>query len=303
DLQHAAENLIGDQLPTLRDNGASNAALVAIDPGTGQILALVGSANYADSSIQGQVNLATAERQPGSAIAPFVYLYAFDHRLATPATTLHDSPTQYAMGSGQPPYVPSDDDGRFRGAVSARHALATALTVPAVELLSRIGVGALLSTLHQFGITSLRAPADRYGLSLTLGVEPVSLLDLTYAYSTLAHGGVQVGEPVAGNAPDQSKLAPVAILKVTDVSGNVLDDVKAPSGVPVSSPAAAWLVTNILADKSGSLAPLDLAGRPTAARVATSANLRDSWTFGFTPQLAVGVWVGNADGAPMKHAF
>src|SRR5262249_3716016 len=115
DLQHRAETLVQDQLPTLHANGANNAALVAIDPKSGEILALVGSANYDDSAIQGQVDLATAERQPGGAIAPFIFLAAFDHRQATPPTTLHDAPPPYAMGAGQPPFPPQDGDGQFPG--------------------------------------------------------------------------------------------------------------------------------------------------------------------------------------------
>src|SRR5262249_47333555 len=140
DLQHQAETLVRDQLPTLHANGANNAALVAIDPTTGEILALVGSANFDDSAIQGQVDLATSERQPGAPIAPFTYLAALDHRQATPATPLHAAPTPYAMGAGQPPFQPQDDDGHFRGPVTLRRALATALTVPTVELLNTIGV-------------------------------------------------------------------------------------------------------------------------------------------------------------------
>src|SRR5262249_55573497 len=162
-------------------NGANNAALVAIDPKSGEILALVGSANYDDSTIQSQVDLATAERQPGEAIAPFIFLAAFDHRQATPATTLHDAPTPYAMGAGQPPFQPQDDDGQFREPVTARRALATALTVPTVELLNTIGVDPALILLHQIEITSLQGTTSQYGLSLALRVEPVSLLDLTHA--------------------------------------------------------------------------------------------------------------------------
>ena len=309
DLQRQVEAIVQQQLPSLQVNGADNAAVVVIDPTTGQILALVGSASFWDDAIQGQIDMATAERPPGSTIEPFTYLDAIDRHLAMPATILADSPVQYPMGAGLPPYQPHDADGKFRGPVSARRALSNSLNVPAIALLDRVGVDHLLLTLHRFGITSLPDAPDHYGLALTLGDEPVQLLDLTYAYAGLADGGVQVGEPVADPQPNQRQFAPVSILKVTDAQGNVLDAFQQPTGVRLVSPQAAWLTTSILSDDAaraealGAHSALELPDRPAAVKTGTSENLEDSWAIGYTPGLVVGVWVGNAGNQPMKATF
>jgi 1A family penicillin-binding protein len=308
DAQRQAEEIAKDRLGSLKQYNANNAAIVAIDPKTGEILAMVGSADFWDDSIQGQINMATAERQPGSTLKPFNYLYAFQQRLATPTTILQDSPITYSMGAGQPPYQPHDADFKFRGPVTVRRALATSLNVPAVQMLSKIGVGALLGTLHQFGITSLRQLPTYYGLGLTLGDGPVKLVDLTYAYATLANGGVQVGQPVSNPQPGMSAFAPVAILKVTDSQGKVLTNYQPPSGAPLASPPATWLITDILADDAaraeafGAHSYLEL-DRPAAAKTGTTEQFQDSWTVGYTPQLVVGVWVGNASDKPMDSVF
>ncbi len=309
DLQRQIEAIVRDQMPALAANGASNAAVVAIDPKTGEILAMVGSASFWDETIPGQINMATAERAPGSTIKTFTYLVAIDRGLTMPATLLADAPVQYPMGVGQPPYAPQDADGKFRGTVTLRRALANSLNVPAIGLLDRLGVAELLTMLRRFGITSLQQPPGYYGLSLTLGAAPVQLLDITYGYAAIAHGGVQVGDPVPDAAPDQRAFAPVAILKVTDSQGKVLDDYKPSAGIRLVSPQAAWLTTDILADDAaraetvGAHSPLELPDRPAAAKIGTSENLQDAWTIGYTPSLVVGVWVGNTDGRPMRATF
>ncbi len=308
DLQRSAEKIAQTHLAGLKQDNATNAALVAIDPRTGEILAMVGSANFWDDSIQGQINMAITERQPGSTLKPFTYLYAFEHHLATPATILNDSPVSYSMGNGRPPYQPHDADNQFRGPVTVRRALANSLNVPAVELLNRIGVNALLQTVHEFGVTSLPNPPEYYGLSLTLGGGPVRLLDLTFAYAGLANGGVQIGEPVPDPRPGQRRFAPVAILKVTDAQGKILADYRPPSGARLVSPQAAWLITDILADDAaraetfGAHSYLEL-DRPAAVKTGTTEQFQDSWTIGYTPQLVVGVWVGNANDRPMLSVF
>ncbi len=308
DLQHQAEQIAQSQLATLKQYNANNAGLVAIDPRTGEILAMLGSVDFNDDSIQGQINMATTERQPGSTLKPFNYLYAFDHHLASPATILDDSPVQYPMGPGQPPYQPHDADFQFRGPVTIRRALANSLNVPAVEMLSKIGVGALISTLHAFGITSIQQPPEYYGLSLTLGGGPVKLLDLAFAYAGLANGGVQIGEPVENPTPGQSALEPVAILKVTDANGKVLENYQPTDGSRLVSSQAAWLITDILADDAaraetfGPHSYLEI-DRPAAVKTGTTEQFQDSWTIGYTPQLVVGVWVGNASDKPMDNVF
>ncbi|HLG50810.1 MAG TPA: penicillin-binding protein 1C [Chloroflexota bacterium] len=308
DLQHQAEAIIASRLATLKDDNANNAALVAIDPRTGEILAMVGSADFWDDAIQGQINMALSPRQPGSTLKPFTYLYAFEHHLATPATILMDAPVRYSMGPGKPPYEPHDADFKFRGPVTVRRALANSLNIPAVEMLNTIGVPALLSTLRQFGLTTLDKPPDYYGLSLTLGGGPVRLLDLTFAYATLANQGMQIGQPVRDPEPGQATVAPVAILKVTDASGKVLQEYRPGSGVRLVSAPAAWLITDILSDDAaraetfGAHSYLEI-DRPAAVKTGTTEQFQDSWTVGYTPQIAVGVWVGNANDQPMKNVF
>lgn len=308
DVQNQAQQIVQQRLASLKADNANNGALVAIDPRTGEILAMVGSANFWDDAIQGQINMALTQRQPGSTLKPFTYLYAFEHHLAAPATILQDSPIQYSMGAGQPPYRPHDADNKFRGPVTVRRALANSLNVPAVEMLNRIGVNSLLQTLHLFGITTLNKPPGYYGLALTLGGGRVRLLDLTYAYATLANGGVQIGQPVANPPAGQSHDAPVAILKVTDANGKTLYDYHPPKGTRLASAQATWLITNILSDDAaraetfGQHSYLQLS-RPAAAKTGTTEQFQDSWTIGYTPQVVVGVWVGNANDQPMKNVF
>jgi len=308
DLQNKAQQIIQQKLATLKADNANNAALVAIDPKTGEILAMVGSANFYDDAIQGQIDMALAQRQPGSTLKPFTYLYAFEHHDAAPASILNDSPIQYSMGTGLAPYQPHDADLKFRGPVTVRRALANSLNVPAVEMLNSIGISPLLRLLHLFGITTLQKPPGYYGLALTLGGGQVRLIDLAFAYAGLANGGVQVGEPVVNPQPGQRQFAPVAILKVTDANGKVLYNYQPPAGVRLVSPQATWLITSILSDDNaraetfGAHSYLQIS-RPAAVKTGTTESFQDSWTLGYTPQLVVGVWVGNANDQPMKNVF
>lgn len=308
DLQDQAEQITQQRLTSIKQYNANNAALVAMDPRTGEILAMVGSANFYDDAIQGQINMAITPRQPGSTLKPLTYLYAFEHKMAAPATILPDEPVEYSMGPGKPPYQPHNADGKFHGPVTVREALGNSMNVPAVEMLSQEGVGALLGTAHAFGITTLQQSPAYYGLALTLGDGPVKLLDLTFAYATLDNGGLQIGAPVADTAPDQAKLQPVSILKVTDAQGKVLSEYQPPTGVRVASSQATWLITDILSDDNarvlefGAHSYLEL-DRPAAVKTGTTENFQDSWTVGYTPQLVVGVWVGNANDKPMDNVF
>ncbi|MCL5111069.1 MAG: PBP1A family penicillin-binding protein [Chloroflexi bacterium] len=308
-LQQIGEETAAAHIATIKDRNANNAALVAMDPRTGEVLAMVGSVDYWDTSIQGQVNVAVAERQPGSTLKPFTYATAFEQLGWSPATVLIDQPTNFPGGQGMPPYSPKNHDLRFRGPVTVRNALAPSLNVPAVLTLQAIGVPALLQTLHRMGITSL--PSDKYwGLSITLGGGEVKLLDLVFAYQGFANGGKQVGAPV----PPQRQVAgmreyePVSILRVTDEMGNVLYEYQPPEGKEVVSPQIAFQITDIISDDVarsptyGLHSFLDI-GRPAAAKTGTTDDYRDGWTVGFTPQLLAGVWVGNSDGSPMKDVY
>ena len=295
--------------------GARNGSLVAIDPASGQILAMVGSRDFFDESIDGQVNLATAAHSPGSALKPLTYLAAFqiDPRVWHPATVLWDVPTTYTEADGAR-FSPTNFDGRFRGPVTIRSALANSMNVPAFKVADRIGVGALLDTLHRMGITTMHDPGA-YGPSLTLGGGEVSLLDLTYAYTALANGGKLAGHPTTIVLPDGFReLDPVAVLEIRDADGRVLYEWSAagePDARVVARPAQAFQITDILSDNEarsllyGFDSPLQL-DRPAAVKTGTAGDpgrddvRRDYWTIGYTPQLAVGVWVGNADESPMS---
>ena len=294
--------------------GGHNGALIAIDPSTGQILAMVGSRDFFDESIDGQVNLSTATHSPGSAIKPLTYLAAFelDPRTWHPATVLWDVPTTYIEADGTE-FRPVNFDAVFRGPVTIRTALANSMNVPAFKVADRLGSAAVLDTLHRLGITTMHNPGV-YGPSITLGGGEVSLLDITYAYSTLANLGEMKGHPTVLALPDGFReLDPVAVLEIRDAEGRLLYE-WSPSGEPevrtVARPGQVYQITDILSDNNArsllygtnSLLALD---RPVAAKTGTAGDpgkddvRRDYWTIGYTPQLAVGVWVGNADESPM----
>ncbi|MGC9083250.1 MAG: transglycosylase domain-containing protein, partial [Anaerolineae bacterium] len=288
-LQSLAEQIVAQHVAALADHQASNGALVAMEPSTGYILAMVGSADFYNEEIDGQVNMAVAPRQPGSAIKPLTYVAAFE-RGWTPATLIWDLPTAFPDGVN-PPYVPRNYDGRFHGPVLVRSALANSYNIPAVKALQFIGIPALKEMAARLGITTLTR--EDYGLSLTLGGGEVPLLELTGAYAVFANGGVRV--------------PPTPILYIEDNQGNILlDHRRPPAGEPVIRPEHAYLITSILSDRQarcpafGCPNALELS-RPAAAKTGTTNDYRDAWTVGYTPDLVVGVWVGNADNSEMDR--
>ncbi len=303
-IQTEAERALQAHLPALRAREARNAALVVLNPATGEILAMVGSADFNDPSISGQINMALTPRQPGSTLMPFTYALAFERRLLMPASLVRDEPVSFSAGRGLPPYQPTNADGRFRGPVTVRQALAQSLNVPAVRTLAQVGVPDLVALLRRLGLTTIDAP-QRYGLALTLGAADVRLLDLTFAYATLANGGRQVGAP-APPQPGGPTYGPAAIRRVQDAQGRVLEEYHPPAGEPVLSPQTAWLITDILADAEarqpvyGPGAPLTLS-RPAAVKTGTTDHYESAWTIGYTPDFVVGVWVGNADNRPTRQ--
>ena len=288
DLQILAERVVSQHVTALADRHVTDGALVAIEPSTGYILAMVGSADYYNEEIDGQVNVALSLRQPGSAIKPLTYVAAFEKGW-TPATLIWDLPTEFPDGAN-PPYVPRNYDERFHGPVLVRDALANSYNIPAVKALQFIGVPALKEMAARLGITTLTR--DDYGLSLTLGGGEVKLLELTGAYAVFANNGVRV--------------PPIPILRIEDSQGNVLVDNSARSGTQVIRPEHAYLITSILSDRQarcpafGCPNALELS-RPAAAKTGTTNDFRDAWTVGYTPDLVVGVWVGNADNSEMDH--
>ncbi|MBV9896931.1 MAG: PBP1A family penicillin-binding protein [Chloroflexi bacterium] len=303
DLQHLAEQSASAHIADIRARKATNAALVAIQPSSGQIQAMLGSVNFNDASIDGQVNVALALRQPGSTLKPFTYITAFAKGW-NPATMLWDIPTTFPGG-----YKPNDFDNKFPGPMPVRDALAQSRNIPAVEALQFVTVPEMIATAHRFGIEDLREP-DRYGLSVTLGGGEVKLLDLTYAYTVFANGGQQIGVGVPADQREDGfrQFDPVSILKVTDSSGKVLYDNKQGSA-QVADPRLVYQVTSILSDDKarqptyGANSPLVLANRQAAVKTGTTDAFRDSWVVGYTPDLVTGVWVGNSDGSPMNDVL
>jgi 1A family penicillin-binding protein len=287
-LQVIAQEEARAQLAKLEGRNATNAALVSLNPRTGEVLAMLGSADFNDPDIDGQVNVALRLRQPGSSIKPVTYVTAFE-RGWTPATLIWDVETEFIDALGRS-YVPKNYDRKEHGPVLVRRALAQSLNIPAVKTLDFVGLPAMLDTAHRLGIDSLNRPD--YGLSLTLGGGDVTLLEMTGAYATFANGGVRV--------------PPVAILRIEDAAGRVIEEYQPPPGEQVLSSQHTYLITDILADNNARAAafgqnnPLNLS-RPAAAKTGTTDDWRDSWTLGYTPELVAGVWVGNADNSPMDR--
>jgi len=299
-LQAIAERVAKEHVQTLAEQHVTNAALVALKPDTGEVLAMLGSVDFFDEEIAGQVNVALRPRQPGSSIKPITYVAAFEKGW-TPATLLWDVPTEFPDGAN-PPYKPTNYDDKFHGPVLLRTALGSSYNVPAVKALQFVGLPDMLALAHRLGITSLNRPD--YGLSLTLGGGDVTLFEMVGAYAVFANGGVRV--------------PPVAIARVEDSEGRIIEEYQVPQGEQVISPQHAYLITNILADNQartpafGPDSVLKLS-RPAAVKTGTTDDWRDAWTIGYTPPppsvppiggmiegLVCGVWVGNSDNSPMK---
>lgn len=294
---------------------AENAALVAIDPKTGQILVMVGSRDYFDKEIDGNFNVALAHRQPGSTFKPFVYATAFNKGY-TPDTVLFDLPTEFQttcdprgqpIGGTNPDdcYMPENYDSKYFGPITLREALAQSRNIPSIKTLYLAGVKDSLNTARNMGITSL-GDANQYGLTLVLGGGEVSPLELTSAYGVFANGGI--------------KNPYVSIIKVEDANGNVLEETTAyPERVLPEETVNK--ITDILSDNIarepayGSNSPLHFSDRPVAVKTGTTNDYRDVWIVGYTPNLVVGAWAGNNDNssidkkvagmviAPMWRAF
>lgn len=268
--------------------GASNAALTAMDPKTGQILAMVGSKDYFDKSIDGQVNVSIRERQPGSSFKPYVYLTAFTKGY-TPETILYDTETNFSTDDGKE-YKPQNYDGKFRGPLPMKEALPQSLNIPAVKTLYLVGVKNAIEMAKRLGITSLNQP-DRYGLSLVLGGGEVTLLDHVSAFSTLANAGARHNK--------------TAILKIEGNKGEILEQYAPTPGEQVVEEKYVAMLDNIMSTNDyrapifGANSPLRFDDRPVAAKTGTTNEFRDGWTIGYTPSLAVGVWSGNNDNTAM----
>ena len=289
DLQSRIERLTDNHLAMLEEKNITNAAIVVLDNRTAEVRVLIGSRNFFDDRINGQVNGALSLRQPGSTLKPFTYGLALDSGL-TAASLLLDDEIQFQTPTGG--YIPRNYDRKFHGLVRIRTALACSYNVPAVSVIEHIGLERLYLFLHSAGFTSLSRGPEHYGVGLTLGNGEVSLLELAQAYSALARGG---------------NFAPVqTILSLWDPFQNALPLSPAPARKTILSPQAAYLLTHILSDNDARIpafgyhSPLHLPF-PCAAKTGTSKDYRDNWTVGYTKRYTVGVWVGNFDASPMHN--
>ena len=300
-LQIEAERIVKEQISLLADKHVTDGALIAIDPNSGQILAMVGSADFYNEEIAGQVNMSISPRQPGSSIKPLTYTAAFEKGW-TPSTLIWDVPSEFPPSGDEndtrDPYIPVNYDGKFHGPVTVRSALANSYNIPAVKTLNFVGIyddpttseeEGFLAFAKRMGITTL--DRNDYGLALTLGGGEVTVLDMTSAFSVFANEGV--------------RYEPVAITKILDYAGNVIYEAGEPVGNQVIRADHAYLITSILSDNVartpmfGANSVLNLSF-PAAVKTGTTNDYKDNWTVGYTPDLAVGVWVGNADNSSMS---
>ena len=285
DKQTIAQEAVTNGMPKVEDYGGSNAALVSLDAHNGQILAMVGSKDYYAEDYDGQVNVATSLRQPGSSFKPIVYATAFANGY-NPNTVLFDVETDFPQ-AGQAAYHPRNFSLGESGPLTMRRALGQSLNIPAVKTLYLVGKDKVLDTADSLGYTTL-TNRDNYGLSLALGAGEVKLLEHTSAYATFAREGER--HPVS------------SILKVTDRTGSVLYEWEDSSSQVVDKNAVK-LLNNVLSDQSARAGfnALNISGRTIAAKTGTSQEFHDAWTEMYTPSFATGVWVGNNDNAAMDY--
>ena len=292
-LQEIGQRLVNEHVEKNgRQYDFRNAALVALDPKTGEILAMVGNIDYFNKEAHGEVNVITSLRQPGSAIKPIVYATAFTKIGMTPETIIVDEPIALPDWGGY--WQPQNWDFRFRGVLTVRQALAESRNIPAIKTLAQVSIPEFLKKAKEVGITSFRDDVN-YGLSIGIGSAEVYPLELTAAFASFANGGYRVD--------------PVAILAVYDAHGRVLEQYTPKQGRRVWSEKVVNDITSILSDRVARVPsfsyvnPLNLTNRMSAAKTGTTDGYRDVWTVGYTPQLVTGVWQGNVDGRPQKRVI
>lgn len=297
DLQRIAQATVHTYaLENEKNFHAENAALVALDPKTGQILSMVGSRDYFDPTIDGNYNIALASRQPGSSFKPFVYAAALAKGY-TPDTAIFDVPTQFStvcdpsdvFNSTYPCYAPQNYDDKFRGPMTFTTAIAQSINVPAVKVMYLAGVDTVIDQATRLGITTL-GEANQYGLSLALGAAEVRLLDMVSAYAVFANDGI--------------KNQTIGILKITDSDGKILEEFRG-SPEQVLDAGVARDISYMLSNNEARFPeyppnnPFYFPNYDVAAKTGTTNDYRDAWTIGYTPSIVVGVWAGNNNNSPM----
>lgn len=293
-IQQLAETALREQVAaraTLHD--VNNGAAVVLKPATGEILAMVGSLDYFDETIDGQVNVALSPRQPGSSIKPITYAAAMAQGWTT-GDVLWDVPIRLTAADGSS-FSPTNYDGRYHGPVLLRDALANSYNIPPIQLIRDIGIGTMIDMARRMGVESLQETPGYYGLSLTLGGGEVTLLELSQAYATLANMGAR------------PRLTPV--LRIVDGHGRTVYDVQHDRVPPTNAldPRIAYILTDILDDDQARAPAMGLYNAlnlpfPAAAKTGTTNDYRDNWTLGYTPGVVAGVWLGNTDGHAMRDS-
>jgi len=289
EIQEEAEAIVAENVNGLSAYNVGNGAALVTRPGTGEILAMVGSKDFFDVENDGNVNVTVALRQPGSSIKPINYATALERKLITPATIIMDVSTNFS--GGPRPYRPVNYDGKFRGPVSVREALASSYNIPAVKVLALNGVGEMIAQARKMGITTFE-DESRFGLSLTLGGGEVRMTEHAEAFGVFANEG------------ERFPLTP--ILKIEDSFGRVIEEFKQQRGERVLSRDTSFLISSILSDNGarsaafGSNSLLNIRGKTVAVKTGTTDDKRDNWTVGYTPSYLVATWVGNNDNTPMR---
>ena len=293
-IQEASQNIVLENVDKLTGYHVTNGASLVTNPGTGEILSMVGSKDYFDTEIDGNVNIALALRQPGSSIKPINYAVGLI-RGYTGATTFVDQPICFPTNAGKK-YCPVNYDGKFNGVMQMRYALGNSINIPAIKMLKVNTVQAMIATASAMGITTFTEP-EKYGLSLTLGGGEVTMLEMAQAFGVFANGGYKIN------------LHP--ILKIVDNHGKVLDEYKPPSsaifGKKILPEGVSFIISDILADNNARLlefgpsSALKILNQTVSVKTGTTNDFRDNWTIGYTPDYVVASWVGNNDNTPMTN--
>lgn len=296
ELQKVAEQSVKEEIEKVTSSlNIKNGSSVVLDTNTGEILSMVGSKDFFDKTIDGEVNVSTRLRQPGSSIKPLVYAVAFGKGYS-PASVLADVWTEFPGKDDKTPYAPKNYDGKEHGLLHLRESLGSSINIPAVKLTALVGVENVLSQGFKMGLNSLeptRETISRVGLSMALGGAEVKLLELVSAYSAFANGGY--------------KNVPVAILKIEDSSGKVIYENKQVKQEKVIDPKVAFLINSVLSDNKARLLTfgensyLNMGNKEIAVKTGTTNDLRDNWTIGWNRNYIVGVWVGNNNNEKMKN--